>query len=213
MKILVVAAHPDDEILGIGGTICKHISLGDKVNICIVTSAYEPNWTKEYIKGKIEEQKKVDEFIGIKKRINLELPTVKLNTIPHGEFNKVITDLVDEINPDILYTHFENDLNYDHTLISRACIVATRPPKKIRLYFFETLSETEFNNKLFQPNTWVDITEFISKKIKAFEIYKSEIKNYPHPRCGKGIEILAEKRGIESCIKYAEAFMLVKDYW
>lgn len=211
MKVLVVAAHPDDEILGVGGTICKHVANGDEVYVCIVTKAYEPQWSKKYIETKVEEQRKVDKLLGIKKRYNLDLPTVKLNTIPHGEFNKKITDVVEEVNPDIVYTHFENDLNYDHTLIFKACMVATRPPKKIKLLCYETLSETEWSNKTFLPNVWVDITKFINKKIKAFQIYKSERKSYPHPRSKEGIKILAEKRGIEICVKYAEAFILIRE--
>jgi LmbE family N-acetylglucosaminyl deacetylase len=213
MKILVIAAHPDDEILGLGGTLCKHVDEGHEVHICIVTKAYEPDWSKTYIDGKIEEQKKVDKLIGVTKRYNLDFSTVKLNTIPHGEFNKKITEVVDQVKPDIIYTHFENDLNYDHTLIFRACMVATRPPKKIKLYCYETLSETEFNNKIFQPNTWVDITNYFTKKINAFQIYKSENKKYPHPRSIEGVEVLAKKRGTEACVKYAEAFSLIKNYW
>jgi len=213
MKVLIVAPHPDDEILGVGGTICKHVANDDEVYVCIVTKAYEPTWSKEYIKNKIKEQKKVDKILGVKQRINLDFPTVKLNTIPHGEFNKKITDVAEEIKPDIIYTNYKHDLNYDHTLIFKACMVATRPPKKIKLFCYETLSETEWNNKPFQPNVWIDITKFIDKKIKSFQIYKSEVKEYPHPRSKEGIEILAKKRGTEACVKYAEAFMLIRDYW
>jgi LmbE family N-acetylglucosaminyl deacetylase len=213
MKILMVAAHPDDEILGLGGTLFRHVNNRDDVYICIVTKAYEPEWSKKYIVEKINEQKKVDNFIGIKKRFNLDFPTVKLNTIPHGKLNKKITEIINSVNPDIIYTHFENDLNYDHTLIFRACMVATRPPKKIGLYCFETLSETEFNNKVFQPNKWINISKYINKKIKAFQIYKSEVKKYPHPRSIEGIEILAKRCGTEAYMKFAEAFMLIKDYW
>jgi LmbE family N-acetylglucosaminyl deacetylase len=213
MKILMVAAHPDDEILGLGGTLFRHVNNRDDVYICRVTKAYEPEWSKKYIVEKINEQKKVDNFIGIKKRFNLDFPTVKLNTIPHGKLNKKITEIINSVNPDIIYTHFENDLNYDHTLIFRACMVATRPPKKIGLYCFETLSETEFNNKVFQPNKWINISKYINKKIKAFQIYKSEVKKYPHPRSIEGIEILAKRCGTEAYMKFAEAFMLIKDYW
>lgn len=213
MKILIVSAHPDDEILGVGGTISKHIENHDEVYVCMVTKAHEPMWTKEYMEQKIIEQKNVDRLLGIRKRYNLDLPTTKLNVLAHGELNKNIIDIVDEINPDIIYTHFENDLNYDHTIIFRACMVAARPPKKIRLLCYETLSETEWGSKVFSPNFWVDITQFIDKKIKAFEIYKSEIKEYPHPRSLEGIRISAKKRGTEVCTKYAEAFMLIKDFW
>ena len=213
MKILVIAAHPDDEILGVGGTICKHINNNDEVYVCIVTKAYEPQWSKDYIERKIIEQKEVDNFLNIKKRYNLNLLTTKINTIPSGEFNFKITEIVDEVNPDILYTHFEYDLNYDHSLIFRASLVATRPPKKIKLLSFETPSSSEWSIKAFKPNYYVNIKDFLDKKINAFKIYKSEVKSYPYPRSPEGIEILARKRGSEECIEYAEAFILIRDFW
>jgi len=212
-KILVVAAHPDDELLGIGGTLCKHLDEGDEVSVCIVTKAYEPEWSKAYMDQKIKEQQQVDAFLGIKQRINLDLPTVKLNTLPCGQLNKTITSVVEKIQPDIVYTHGEGDLNYDHTLIYRACLVATRPPIKTSLFCFETVSETEWNPKGFSPNYWVDITEHFEKKIKAFQIYASENKQYPHPRSVEGITALAQKRGTEAMVSYAEALQLIRQYW
>ncbi|MBS3121392.1 PIG-L family deacetylase [Candidatus Woesearchaeota archaeon] len=212
MNVLVVAAHPDDEILGVGGTLLKHRQKGDTIYVCIVTKAYEPQWTKEYIEQKIVEQKKVDEVLGVKKRFNLNLLTVKLNTLPHGEINKRVADVIEEVNPDIVYTHFEGDINYDHTIVFRACMVATRPPKQVRLLCFETPSETEWNNKPFNPNLWININEFINQKIEAFKIYELELKKYPHPRSLEGVRILAKKRGLEICKEYAEAFIVVRDF-
>ena len=213
MKILIVGAHPDDEILGVGGTICKHIQNKDDVYVCIVTKATERLWTKEYMETKVKEQRQVDLLLGIKGRYNLDFPTAQLNSIPHGELNRAIEAVVNTLNPDTIYTHFEHDINYDHTVVFRACMVATRPPKHIKLICFETLSETEFNNKNFIPNYWVDIEPFINKKIEAFKIYQSEIKEYPHPRSSEGIKILAKKRGMDICTRYAEAFIVIKDYW
>ena len=211
MRILVISAHPDDEILGVGGTICKHVENKDEVYVCIITKAYEPEWSKEYMETKIKEKKEVDELLKIKKRFNLDLPTVKLNTLPHGELNKKITNIVKEVNPDVVYTHFENDLNYDHSLIFKSTLVATRPPNRIKLLSYEVLSETEWGFKTFQPNVWVDIKDYIDKKIEAFQKYKSEVKYFPHPRSIEGIKALATKRGIEVCVEYAEAFKLIRD--
>jgi len=215
MKILVIAAHPDDEVLGVGGTILKHKYQGDYVSVCIVTKAYEPQWSKDYMENKLKEARKVDKILGINRRIYLNFPTVKLNTIPHGEFNKRIFDVVNEVNPDVIYTHFEKDINQDHRIIFKGVMVATRPTnrRRIRLLCFETISSTEWNNKAFIPNFYVDITKFIDKKIEAFSQYKSEVKEYPHPRSKEGIKIWANKRGIESCTEYAEAFILIRDFW
>jgi len=213
MKVLIVAAHPDDEVLGVGGTILRHKACGDEVYVCVMTKAFAPSWTKEYMATKLLEQKKVDKLLGIKKRFNLDLLTTQLNSIPHGELNRKINAVIEKINPQIVYTHFEYDLNYDHTLTYRACMVSCRPPKRIKLLCFETLSESEWNNKTLVPNYWVEIGRFIEKKIKAFKIYRSEVKNVPHPRSEEGLRALARKRGGEICVEYAEAFMLVKDSW
>ncbi|MFA4884210.1 MAG: PIG-L family deacetylase [Candidatus Margulisiibacteriota bacterium] len=210
-NVLVVAAHPDDEVLGVGGTVLKHVAAGDKVYVCLVTSAYEPEWSKDYIEQKIVEQAQVDKLLGIAGRFNLDQPTVKLNTLPHGELNNKIAVVIDQVKPSIVYTHFEGDLNYDHTLIYRACAVGTRPPKTIKLLCYETLSETEWNNRAFVPNVWVGIERQIEQKIKAFEIYASEVKAPPHPRNAEGLITLAKKRGLEICADYAEAFMLIRE--
>jgi LmbE family N-acetylglucosaminyl deacetylase len=213
MKVLVVAAHPDDEILGVGGTLLKHRSMGDEIYICMVTKAYEPEWTKNYIENKLKEAKEVDKILGTEERIFCNFPTVKLNTISSGEFNKKISDAINDVKPDVIYTHFRNDLNQDHWIIYDAVMVSSRPTtsRKIKVLTFETLSSSEWNNAPFVPNTFVDITEFIDKKIEAFLKYGSEVKKYPHPRSKEGIRIWANKRGIEICSEYAEAFVLIRE--
>lgn len=213
MKILVIAAHPDDEILGVGGTILKHTANHDEIFVCIATKGYEPEWSKKYIENKIREQKKVDKILKVKKRFNLDFPSVKLNTISTGELSNAVTKVVEEVKPDIVYTHYENDLNYDHTLLFRASMVATRPPQKIKIYCYETLSETEWGKSAFTPNYWVEIGRHLEGKIRAFKIYKSEINPSPHPRSVEGIRILAKKRGSEICVKYAEAFIMIRNIW
>lgn len=215
MRVLVIAAHPDDEVLGVGGTLLKHHTKKDEIFICMVTQAYEPQWTKEYIENKLKEAKEVDKILGTKKRIYCDFPTVKLNIIPTGEFNKKISDIISEINPNVIYTHFRNDINQDHRIVFNAVMVATRPTisKKIKVLSFETLSSTEWNHSAFIPNVFVEISEFIDKKIEAFSKYKSEVKEYPHPRSKKGIRIWANKRGLEIGCEYAEAFILIKDIW
>jgi len=211
MKVLVVVAHPDDEVLGVGGTICKHIAEGDQVEVVIVTEP-DNEYTTEYKADKIRAQAKVDKFLGIKHRHNLNLPTVSLNTIPFGKLNNKIGDYVKIVNPEIVYTHFKGDLNLDHRLVYEACLVATRPPKHIKLVCFETISETEWGDQTFKPNYYIDVSEFLWKKVEAFGFYKSEIKALPHPRNSNGINTLAFKRGHESGLNVAEAFRIVRWY-
>jgi len=209
-KVLAVVAHPDDEVLGIGGTLLKHKQQGDKVYICIATTTYSPQWSEEYRRKMSLAQLEVSNTLNTDGWYNLDFPAVKLNTIPDGEFNSKVTEVINEVKPDIVYTHFEGDLNQDHTKVFRAVLVATRPPKKIKVLCFETLSETEWNNKPFIPNLWVDISDFINKKLKLFSIYTPEIRSYPHPRSSEGIILLSQKRGMEISIPYAEAFMLIR---
>ena len=213
MNVLVIAAHPDDEILGVGGTILKHKAKGDSVSVCIVTKAYPPEWGADYINEKVKEAKKVDKLLGIDKRIYCGFPTVKLNTIPTGEFNKKIYGVVEEAKPDIIYTHFKHDVNLDHKIVFNAVMVAARPVKrKIEVRCFETISSTEWNYEAFIPNLYIDITEFIDKKIEAFKQYKSEVKKYPHPRSPEGVRTGANRRGMEICTEYAEAFMIIRRF-
>jgi LmbE family N-acetylglucosaminyl deacetylase len=213
MRVLVVVAHPDDEVLGVGGVILKHVDVGDEVSVCVVTKAYEPDWSKEYIERKVVEQGEVDRMLGVKERFNLGFPTVKLNLIGHGELNKKISDIVSIVNPDVVYTHFGGDINYDHTLVFRGCLVATRPFKRIKLVCFETLSETEWGIVGFKPNFYVDIKNYVDKKIEAFKVYGSELRKPPHCRNQGGIRNLARKRGDEVFLEFAEAFIIIKDYW
>lgn len=213
MKVLIVGAHPDDEVLGAGGALSRHVAQGDDVFVCIATKAFEPRWSASYIAEKVAEQKKFDAFMGIRGRYNLDLPTTTLNTVPHGEINQKVTDVVGRVEPDVIYTHGDCDLNVDHGIVFSACLVAARPPRRVRLCCFETLSETEWGGGSFKPNLWVDIGPYLEKKIEAFRIYKSEVKPFPHPRSPEGIRALAAKRGSEACVQYAEAFAIAREFW
>lgn len=215
MKILIIAPHPDDEVLGCGGTIAKYSIIGDQVYLCIVTKAYTPDWSEEFIKNRQKEIGKSNKILGIKKTYFLDFPTVKLDTISQKKLNKAIYKVVSEINPDILYIPHKGDLNKDHRLVFESSLVATRPiDQKIKkVLSYETLSETEWGQPIepFIPNIYEDITETFRDKIEAFKSYKSEMKIWPHPRSLKIIEALAKKRGSEAGIKFAEAFILIRE--
>ena len=213
-NVLIVAAHPDDELLGCGGTIIKHIEKGDKVFVCIVTVS-DSRWGLEYKEKKIEEAKIVDEHLGITQRFYCNLPTTALNSLPSYQINGKLKDVFDIVNPNVVYTHFGNDVNEDHRVIFNSVLVCARPVvNPISVRCFETLSSTEWGGSGFFPNFYVVLQKkHLLKKAAAFNIYESEVKQYPHPRSLKGIKNLAKKRGNDICKKYAEAFIIIKEYW
>ena len=215
MKILIIAPHPDDEVLGCGGTIAKHTKERDEVCFCIVTKAYLPDWSEEFIKNRPKEIEKANKILGIKKTYFLDYPTVKLDTIPQKELNESISKVVNEVNPDVVYIPHKGDLNKDHRLVFESCLVVTRPAnhKVKRILSYETLSETEWGQAIepFIPNVYVDISETFEKKIKAIKAYESELREYPHPRSLEIVEALAKKRGSEVGVNFAEAFILIRE--
>lgn len=213
MKILIIATHPDDEVLGCGGVIQKHVHQKDKVDVLIITKAIQPEWTQEYNENKQEQQSEVDQFLGISKRHNLNLDCLTLNIRMRGRFNQLIYDKIHEINPDIIYTHFNKELNNEHTLVSIATLVATRIPNTSEVYMYET-SSVRFSLNTFKPNYYVNLTfEEMFRKMRAFNLYTQEVKKPPHPRSLKGIDTLAQYRGQEVGFEYAEGFIQVKRYW
>jgi len=215
MRVLVIAPHPDDEVLGCGGTIAKHTRGGDETSLCIVTRAYTPDWSEEFLKNRPKEIEKSNKILGINKTFFLNFPTVKLDTIPQKELNDSISNIVNEVKPHIVYIPHRGDLNKDHRLIFEASLVALRPinHKVKKILSYEVLSETEWGHMIepFIPNVYVDISETFNLKIKAMKVYKSEIKLRPHPRSLEVISGLARKRGSEVGVKFAEAFVLIRE--
>ena len=158
--------------------------------------------------------------LGISKLFLLDFPTVKLDIISQKELNDSISKVVQEVRPEIVFIPFSGDINKDHKLVAESALVAVRPrpdsPVK-KVFCYEVLSETEWSNpaqgagNIFTPNYYENISDFLDDKIKAMQCYKSELKEYPHPRSLEGIKILAQKRGMEVGKRYAEAFMLVRE--
>lgn len=218
-KILVVAAHPDDEVLGAGGTILKHAQSGDQVSILLLGDGVTSRGAgPAEIKARQDQASRAAKRLGIKKVFLEALPDNKFDSVPLLEIVKKVEMVLDQIKPSVVYTHFGNDLNIDHRLTFQAVMTACRPQPKFfvkKILSFEVLSSTEWQakkkNKLFCPTEYNDIGKFIDKKIKAIEIYSDELKAYPHPRSKEGIKILAQYRGLEVGFKYAEAFEIVRN--
>jgi len=215
MKLLVIAPHPDDEVLGCGGTIAKYSKRGDEVYLCIATKAYTPDWTATFIKNRKREIIKSNKILGIKKTYYLDYPAAKLDTFPQKTINDSLQKIFKEVRPEFVYIPFKGDLNKDHRLLFESSLVVLRPVKQLvqKVLSYETASETEWGQSIvpFLPNSYEDISTTFNQKIEAMNAYQSELKKSPHPRSLQVIKSLAVKRGSEIGVKYAEAFTLIKE--
>lgn len=217
-KILVVAAHPDDEILGLGATLVKHVEERDQVYCLILGGGVvsRDRFSQDDIKKLQKQTANSSKIIGFKAVYSADFPDNSFDSVSLLQIIKLVESYIKKIKPDVVYTHFENDLNIDHRLTFQAVLTACRPvnnnfPEKILT--FETLSSTEWQNKQglqFNPNYYVDVKKYIDKKIEAMKKYSLETRSYPHPRSAQGIKILAQYRGLESGLEYAEAFCLIR---
>jgi len=213
--VLVIAPHPDDEVLGCGGTIARMSREGDEVHVLIVTRAYTPDWSKEFIENRKKEIRQAHKLLGVRRTHYLDYPTVKLDQIPRKELNEKITFVVKEVKPDIVFMPHKGDIHYDHRIVFEASLVALRPHvhRQSKILAYETLSETEWGHEfaVFKPNVYYDITDTFSIKMDAVRAYSSELREFPHPRSLETITALAKKRGSEVGVKYAEAFYLIRE--
>ena len=214
-KVLVVAVHPDDDTLGCGGTLLKHKNSGDNIHWLICSKLSEKHGS--YKKRELE-IKKVSKHFNFKSVDVLPFETTKLDQYGMNEIVEKISKILKKIRPNIIYLPFKSDVHSDHKIIfeaSYSCTKSFRSPYIKKIYMMETLSETEFSpsikKEVFIPNTYVDITKFIDKKVKIMSLYKSEIKKHPFPRSKKNIKALANFRGATSGFKFAESFMLLKE--
>lgn len=217
-KILAVVAHPDDEILGLGGTLIRHAENGDEVYCLILGEGAMSRGgaDKSALKKLRAQAKAAGAVIGFKEIFFADFPDNAFDTVSLLSIAKEVEKNLEKILPDIIYTHHGNDLNVDHRLVFQAVMTVSRPCNEncpAEVYTFETPSSTEWqvkNKEQFCPNVYVDIRDSIDKKVEALEKYVSEIRDYPHPRSREGIKILAQYRGLESNLRYAEAFCMVR---
>lgn len=217
-KVLVIAPHPDDEILGCGGTMIKHIESGDEVYVCIVTKGVMPLFSSELVEKTRSEAKVCHQHIGVKKTFFLDFPAVMIDKENRYEVNGRILDVIKEIQPDEVYIPHWGDMQKDHQIVADACMVALRPKYETKIkavYSYETMSETAWNapnvQNEFIPNVFVDITDTIDKKIKALGFFKTQLSPFPDARSLESVEALAKYRGALMHFKAAEAFMLIRE--
>jgi len=223
MRVLIIAAHPDDEVLGCGGTIANLTDSGHYVYVGILGTGIAARYEDHTIEV-------TDQILSLKKNLHeaaniLGVTDVFTYNLSDNQFDlegflKIVTiieGLINRIEPSVIYTHHAGDLNIDHELTAKAVITATRPQSGNlveKIYSFEVLSSTEwaFNSKrAFCPNVYVNIENYLSQKLEAVSKYKDELRQFPHPRSLGGIKTLAAYRGQTVGLSYAEAFEIIRE--
>lgn len=220
-KILLVVAHPDDEVLGAGGSIFKWTQTGDKVEICIMCTEAKARAFRPEDKELDDDLNASAESLGIVKKYEGSFPNIEMNTVPHLQLVQFIEKAILESKPDVIITHHPSDTNNDHLQTSMACQEAVRlfqrrPEVKpiSEFWYMEVLSATDWSlnasmNK-FEPNTFVEVgKEGVDAKIKAMHMYRGVMRPYPHPRSDEGIWGNAIYRGGQAGVMYAEAFQCI----
>lgn len=214
-NVLVIAAHPDDELLGSGGTLKKLINHGYKVITVIFAKGRKEE--EDHIKQAVL---KANKHLGIEEIIFLEYPNLLLETFPLHVINKEIESLVAKYEPSMIFTHHYGDINMDHQILFQAVLTAARPlpgRNPMELLCFETVSSSEWsqhtNDKSFKPNYYVDITDTIDVKLESLQFYDVEMRPFPHPRSYKGVQHLAQVRGMTVGVEHAEAFEIIRRVW
>lgn len=224
-SVLIIAAHPDDEVLGCGGTICHHVENGDKVDVLIMvegatsrSDSRNRELHSEEISNLSKAAKHVQNILGINSLELHNFPDNRLDSVDLLDLTKIIEIKIKAFNPNIIYTHHSGDVNVDHRRLHKATITACRPTptsKIKRILSYETVSSTEWqpegSDSSFHPNWFVDIEKYWSKKKQALQAYQSEMREWPHPRSLDGLEILGKWRGSQIGIPLAEAFKLLRN--
>lgn len=217
-RALVIAPHPDDEVLGCGGTIARLADAGAAVHVAIVTRGRTPPFEAALVARVRAEAREAHALLGVAKTHFLDLPAAELDTVPHAELNHAIARLVAEVAPDTLLIPFNGDIHLDHQRVFDSCLVAARPHQAVyplRLWAYETLSETNwyapYVTPSFVPNLFIDIAATLERKLEAMRAYGSQLKPFPHERSLEALEALARLRGATMHHPAAEAFVMLRE--
>jgi N-acetylglucosamine malate deacetylase 1 len=217
--VLVIAPHPDDETLGCGGALLRHIAEGDQVHWLIMSTITEEHgYSKDVIIKRAEEISKVAKAYHFVSVNQAKFVTTRLDTYPKRDLIQVVSATVNKLTPNIIYTPYRHDVHSDHTEVFDAvasCTKSFRYPFIFIVRAYETLSETEFNirsdDRGFQPNLWIEISEYLEEKIGIMKLYEGEMKKHPFPRSERNIRALATLRGATAGVDAAEAFVTLKE--
>jgi LmbE family N-acetylglucosaminyl deacetylase len=222
-SILVVAAHPDDEILGCGGTMARFARDGHEVRIAILAEGMSSRYARredadpEQLQHLHARAQQAADRVGAKELVLCKLPDNRLDTVPLLDVVKLVEGLVMQFRPEVIYTHHPGDLNVDHGVVHRAVLTATRPVAGQcvkEIYSFEVPSSTEWAfqalQPVFRPNVFVDITDSLETKIEALACYDTEMRKFPHPRSTEALRAIAARWGSVAGLQAAEVFELVR---
>lgn len=216
-NILLIAPHPDDEVLGCGGTVKKLTSKGHEVWILIMSRGKKGTYSEERINNVRHEALSAHKILGVKETIFLDFNAPELDLVSISELSSAISRVITEVKPDTVFLPHHGDIHHDHKAVFNAGLVATRPVKSCsvrNIYSYETLSETEwaapFSDDVFIPDFFVNITDTFKFKLESLKCYKSQLRRFPNPRSVKAIQALASLRGSTVGYTYAEAFKTLR---
>lgn len=216
--VLVVGAHPDDEVLGVGATIPLIKAAGGRVTVCIVTDGSSTQYSGDAVTRREKDGNLLaaNEILGTDEVIHWSFPDMRLDTVPHVELNKALEDLLGKRSFDTVFVHHAHDVNLDHQAIHRSVLVAARPTpgqSVRRILSYHVNSATEWGarseQRQFCPNVYFDVSTTIQKKLEAMKCYGVELRKFPHPRTLQALEHRARVWGSEVGYEYAEAFKLL----
>jgi len=213
-NVLVVAAHPDDEVLGCGATIARHVDAGDIVNVLFLSDGVTSRDESASNDGRRNAAREAATILGCDEPTFLDFPDNRLDSIPLLEVIKEIENIALRLQPSTIYTHNSGDLNVDHRVAYNATMTAFRPLPGCsvkEIYTYEVLSSTEWSpsgQNLFRPNVAVDVSDYLEKKINAMLCYSEEVRAYPHPRSIEAMKNQAKSRGVMFGFECAEVFTI-----
>jgi N-acetylglucosamine malate deacetylase 1 len=211
-NVLAIAAHPDDEVLGCGGTLALHVDNGDSVTAVIVCEWESPR----YGEGGVSQESHIRcaaEKLGVSDVRLLRFPDQRLDTMTLIDIISPLEKIVAEVKPRTVYCQYGGDVNRDHELLFKAAMVATRPTEDFigAVYAFDTASSTEWAYpRSFVPDTWTDISSTLERKLEAMACYVGEVRAFPHPRSLDALRHKAASLGSQCCLAAAEVFMTVR---
>lgn len=211
-RVLILAAHPDDELLGCGGTAALHAARGDSVTSVIACEGESLRYGDRVV-GMEEHSRAAARILGVEDVRFLRFPDQQLDTQTLTKIITPIEQVVREVRPHVVYCQHGGDVNRDHELLFKAILVATRPTETFieSVLAFDTASSTEWAYpRVFVPDTWIDIAATLDRKIEAMRCYESELRDYPHPRSPQALRNKAHAWGNQCCMEAAEVFLTVR---